>query len=102
MEQITQTVLTNDKLYSLQGVDVKEELLGKISMNLRVQNYWCTLIKEKLTGDTSKKLFNTVVIYYVRIRSKVFIRVYFDNKKAKTKKITRKAEKGLRKGLESG
>ena len=102
MELVSRRFLTHDNLVKLQGVDIKAVLGNKIFANNLVQQYWSNLIDNKLNTDASQKLFDIVVNFYIKIRSKAFVKVYLDLKKMKCKNVSKKAEKALRKTLESG
>ena len=99
MEIETRDCLTVGNLDKFPGVDIQTELSDKIHANKRVQTYWCSLTQQKITGDTSKKLLDMVVKKWIKIRSKAFIDVYLNLKKAKDGNVGKKAEKALRKDL---
>ncbi|XP_038065836.1 uncharacterized protein LOC119735944 [Patiria miniata] len=101
MELVSRVFLTHTNLAKLQGVDIKAVLGNKIFSNHLVQDYWSNVIHEKLSADYSKKLFDVVVNFYVKIRCKAFIKVYLDLKKRNSKAVSKKAEKALRKKLEA-
>ena len=105
LENESRTLLTKANLDKFPGVNIRSSLFDKILAQRRVQTYWCSLTESKITGENSKRLLDIVVKYYIKIRCKAFIRVYLDLKKssamrkASEKKVSKKAEKALRKEL---
>ena len=100
MELVSRVFLTRNNLTKLQGVNVQTVLAGKINANKLVQDHWSNLIHDKLNADLSRKFFDVVVNFYIKIRCKAFIKVYLDLKKLKSKGVSKKGEKALRKNLD--
>ena len=99
IENETRTFLTKANIDKLPGIDVQTILNNKILADQKVQRYWCSLTQGKITGDNSKTLLNIIVKKWIKIRTKAFINVYLNLKKASSGTISKKAEKALRKDL---
>ncbi|XP_022110823.1 uncharacterized protein LOC110990240 [Acanthaster planci] len=100
IELVSRVFLTHKNLVKMQGVNIKAVLANRMFTNKLVQDYWSNLIRDKLNADSSKKLFDMVVNFYIKIRCKPFIKVYLNIKKMNSKSISKKAEKALRKNLD--
>ncbi|XP_038062542.1 uncharacterized protein LOC119733034 [Patiria miniata] len=107
IENESRTLLTKANLDQFPGVNVKSSLFDKILAQNRVHTYWCSLTEGKIQGECSKLLLDIIVKYFIKIRCKAFIKVYLDLKKSALKqnstqkKVSKKAEKALRKELAS-
>ncbi len=99
IENEARQYLSRENLQNCVG-QVKRKLKTKIMAQKRIHDYWCNLTKEKITGDTSKRLLDMVVNLYIKIRIKAFLKVYLDLKKS-SGNISKKSEKALRKELAS-
>ena len=93
--------MTFGNLGTFHGVDIQTELTDKIQANKRVQTYWCSLTQGKIQGLASKKLLDMVIKKSIKIRSKAFLSVYLNLKKASRKSVaSKKVEKALCKDLQ--
>ena len=100
LENEARPVLSKGNLEEFVGKNIKRCLKAKMMSQSRVHNYWCNLTRGKISGDVSKRLLDSVVNLYIKIRIKAFLKVYLNLKKA-AGQASKKSEKALRKELAS-
>lgn len=98
MEKVTQMTLKSKNLTTLQQVNVKGLLMGKIHRDKYVQNMWNKICTD-LSPELKSKLFEEVMKCFVTMRVSAYLRVIQMVEKGKKGAISKKGAKSLRKEL---
>ncbi|XP_033110157.1 uncharacterized protein LOC117111335 [Anneissia japonica] len=93
-----QTHVSSKTLAELRGVNLNNLLLGKFHQNQKINRCWCAVVNGELSDNLSTQLQRRIFLYWIKIRSKAFLKVYLDIQK-KNNAASQRGEKALRKGL---
>ncbi|XP_071965518.1 uncharacterized protein [Antedon mediterranea] len=100
LEVVFQEHVTGKTLSQMKGVNLNNLLMGKLQQNRKVDRCWCAVINGRLQERLSLELQQKVYRYWIKIRSKAFVKVYLDlQKKKDASSVSGKCEKALRKTL---
>ncbi|XP_033118367.1 uncharacterized protein LOC117117978 [Anneissia japonica] len=88
-------------LANLKGLNINNILMGKFNQNRKVNRCWCEAVNGRLSDKLSFQLQQKVFMYWIKIRTKAFIKVTLDLQKKKNASVSRKGQKALRKNLTS-
>ena len=102
LEYVGRQYLTATSIRNYKNNNLNVLLLDEFTKNRVVLNRWEVLMKENELDDNAKyQLFHILLKYWIKIRCNAYVKVYIDIRKAKDKKVSRKAEKALRKQVDN-